>query len=55
MIKTLNFFDSNDKIFDCIESKFQDLVPLPLDIETQVDPVIISHSKPSFTTFGYNR
>lgn len=31
-----------------------DLVPLPLDIESQVDPVIISHSKPSFTTFGYN-
>ena len=33
----------------------QDLVvPIQLDLDTQ-DPVILSHTKPSFTTFGYNR
>ena len=32
----------------------QSVVPIELDLEAQ-DPVILCHSKPSFTTFGYNR
>ena len=32
----------------------QELVPMQLDLDGQA-PVILSHTKPSFTTFGYNR
>ena len=33
----------------------QDVVPMELDLSVCQDPVILSHTAPSFTTFGYNR
>ena len=38
----------------CDISTYQSIVPIQLDLEEE-DPVILCHSKPSFTTFGYNR
>jgi len=31
-----------------------ELVPMKFDLDTEIDPVIVTQSKPSFTTFGYN-